>query len=235
MQTVLPLRVPLKVDVKSGDNWAECEPWTSMKTIGVVGGVASGKSLVSPTVASSWGPAFWTPTAPATTCWPTMLKSAPRSSIVGAHEILAADGQIDRRAVAAHVFADTPAGLEDRKFLEDLNSIPASAHCSMTSDASFKAEGRPAVVLDAPLLLEAGWGPMCDFILFVDTPRSTRLAHAKTRGWTEAEFNRREASQWPVGKKTPRRHRRPRQIMDRSTTSAHAVRPASGKNTSPAD
>jgi hypothetical protein len=27
MRTVLPLRVPLKVDVKSGDNWAECEPW----------------------------------------------------------------------------------------------------------------------------------------------------------------------------------------------------------------
>ena len=29
MQSVLPLRVPLKVDVKSGANWAECEPWTA--------------------------------------------------------------------------------------------------------------------------------------------------------------------------------------------------------------
>jgi DNA polymerase-1 len=29
MQSVLQLRVPLKVDVKSGVNWAECEPWTS--------------------------------------------------------------------------------------------------------------------------------------------------------------------------------------------------------------
>ncbi len=28
MQSVMKLRVPLKVDVKSGDNWAECEPWT---------------------------------------------------------------------------------------------------------------------------------------------------------------------------------------------------------------
>ena len=27
MRSVLPLRVPLKVDVKSGDNWAESEPW----------------------------------------------------------------------------------------------------------------------------------------------------------------------------------------------------------------
>jgi len=29
MQSVLTLRVPLKVDVKWGDNWAECEPWTA--------------------------------------------------------------------------------------------------------------------------------------------------------------------------------------------------------------
>jgi DNA polymerase-1 len=29
MRSVLPLRVPLKVDVKWGDNWAECEPWTA--------------------------------------------------------------------------------------------------------------------------------------------------------------------------------------------------------------
>jgi DNA polymerase-1 len=27
MRTVLALRVPLKVDVKWGDNWAESEPW----------------------------------------------------------------------------------------------------------------------------------------------------------------------------------------------------------------
>jgi DNA polymerase-1 len=29
MQSVLPLRVPLQVDVKSGANWADCEPWTA--------------------------------------------------------------------------------------------------------------------------------------------------------------------------------------------------------------
>ena len=29
MQSVLSLGVPLKVDVKSGENWADCEPWTT--------------------------------------------------------------------------------------------------------------------------------------------------------------------------------------------------------------
>ena len=28
MQKVITLRVPLKVDVKSGLNWADCEPWS---------------------------------------------------------------------------------------------------------------------------------------------------------------------------------------------------------------
>jgi DNA polymerase-1 len=30
MRDVIPLRVPLKVDVKHGENWAECEPWPTV-------------------------------------------------------------------------------------------------------------------------------------------------------------------------------------------------------------
>ena len=35
----------------------------------------------------------------------------------------------------------------------------------------------------------------------VDVPREKRLERAKTRGWTEAEFARREAAQWPADEK----------------------------------
>ena len=31
MSGVMQLSVPLKVDVKTGSNWADCEPWTSAK------------------------------------------------------------------------------------------------------------------------------------------------------------------------------------------------------------
>jgi dephospho-CoA kinase len=42
---------------------------------------------------------------------------------------------------------------------------------------------------------------MCDVVLMVDAPRETRLARARSRGWTEAEFAQREAAQWPVDEK----------------------------------
>ena len=63
------------------------------------------------------------------------------------------------------------------------------------------AAGKAAVVLDAPLLLEAGWKPLCDFVLFVDVPHETRLARARSRGWSDAKFARREAAQWPAAEK----------------------------------
>jgi dephospho-CoA kinase len=65
----------------------------------------------------------------------------------------------------------------------------------------FDEAGKPAVVLDAPLLLEAGWKPFCDIVLMVDVPRDVRLERAKQRGWTEQEFDRREAAQVSVEEK----------------------------------
>jgi dephospho-CoA kinase len=60
----------------------------------------------------------------------------------------------------------------------------------------FAATGRvKAIVLDAALLLEAGWDAMCDALVFVDAPRSARLQRAMARGWTEAEFDAREGAQ----------------------------------------
>jgi len=67
--------------------------------------------------------------------------------------------------------------------------------------AEFAAAGRPAVVLDAPLLLEAGWGPMCNLLVMVDSPRETRLARAIERGWNRDEFTRSESAQWSVDDK----------------------------------
>ena len=47
----------------------------------------------------------------------------------------------------------------------------------------------PAAVLDAPLLLEAGWDRLCSTLVFVDVPRDVRLARALRRGWTSEDFD----------------------------------------------
>ena len=70
--------------------------------------------------------------------------------------------------------------------------------------ADLDSGGVRAAVLDAPVMLKAGWDRMCDFLLFVDTPRQVRLARARQRGWTEADFAAREAAQEPVEAKRSR-------------------------------
>ena len=67
--------------------------------------------------------------------------------------------------------------------------------------ADLKRGGVDLVVLDAPILLEAGWQRHCDRIVYVDVGRDERLRRAMQRGWTEAQFTAREASQLPVGEK----------------------------------
>jgi dephospho-CoA kinase len=55
--------------------------------------------------------------------------------------------------------------------------------------------GYKLLVLDAPVMLKAGWDAMCDAIVFVDAPRDVRLQRALGRGWTPDEFTRREQAQ----------------------------------------
>jgi len=59
-----------------------------------------------------------------------------------------------------------------------------------------------AFVWDTPLLFETGLDRQCDAVVFVDTPRATRLGRLKrSRGWDEAELARREKSQMPLDRK----------------------------------
>ncbi|MCA9059039.1 MAG: dephospho-CoA kinase, partial [Planctomycetaceae bacterium] len=56
-----------------------------------------------------------------------------------------------------------------------------------------------AVILDAALMLEAGWADVCQHLIFIDTPRALRESRVKAgRGWSADELQRREASQWDI-------------------------------------
>ncbi len=119
--------------------------------------------------------------------------------------ILAADGSIDRSAIAQRVFAAGSHADSERHFLESLLHERIRRRLEAQRN-KFALEGRPAVVLDAPLLLEAGWGPLCDVLVMVDSPRDDRLARARQRGWSSDDFARRESAQWPVDEKRRAAH-----------------------------
>ncbi len=111
------------------------------------------------------------------------------------------DGALDRREIGRIVFAD-PA---ERNALEAtvFPYIGARTHQEISAaqtnpDVSF-------VVLDAAVLLEAGWGELVDKLVYLDAPRAARVARLAARsGWTENELDAREAAQWPAEEKKMR-------------------------------
>jgi len=114
--------------------------------------------------------------------------------------ILGEDGRIDRKRVAAIVFA-TPA---ERERLESLTH-PLVHRARRDLIAKAAAARIPAVIVDAPLLFEAGVDAECDAIVYVDCPRERRLERvAATRGWDAAELDRRESAQMPLAEKQAR-------------------------------
>lgn len=116
--------------------------------------------------------------------------------------ILGPDKLPDRAKVASIIFTDTA----ERQRLEGLIHPILKSQRTAALRIAARAEPRPPLyVIDAPLLFEAGLDKECDATLFVDAPRDTRLARViATRGWTEAEFARREVSQLPVTVKQAR-------------------------------
>lgn len=102
-------------------------------------------------------------------------------------------GNVDRRCLAEIVFQD------DSKQLERLERITHPLIESRLRQMLKEVpKSYPAVVLDAPIMIKAGWDRFCDKIVFVDCPRAERWQRARQRGWTEAMFASRENAQVSV-------------------------------------
>ncbi len=115
--------------------------------------------------------------------------------------LLAESGKLDRRALGVIVF-------EDPKELAALEGMihPAVHVRRRELHRRYRATaGVTAIVEDCPLLLEQGIDEGCDVLVFIETPRELRLQRVKrTRGWDEAELNRREKNQWSLDSKRRR-------------------------------
>jgi dephospho-CoA kinase len=117
-------------------------------------------------------------------------------------DLFDASGSIDRAMLAQRIFADS----EQRQRLEAL--VHPIVHETRAAEiARAKGDGKPGVVIDAPLLLEAGSERFCDYVLCIDAPREVRVARVvTTRGWSEEELAKREAAQISITEKRERSH-----------------------------
>lgn len=171
----------------------------SLPIIGLIGGIGAGKSTAGRCLAARGGFVI--------DCDKLGHEALAVPAVVGqlvarwGEAVRNPDGSANRRAVAGIVFND-PA---ERTWLE---SVVFPVIGEMADELIARANGNPAVkyiVLDAAVLLEAGWGDRCDRILYVDAPRELREQRVFARSkWTPEDLTARESAQWPAELKKSR-------------------------------
>ncbi|NLW87862.1 MAG: dephospho-CoA kinase [Planctomycetes bacterium] len=106
--------------------------------------------------------------------------------------------RVNRRAVADIVFRD-PAQLDA------LNKIMHPRIRRRMEEAisqAWKRQETPAVVIDAAVLVEAGWDELCTHLVLVESSEQQRFQRVNaSRGWTRDAWTGREKSQICLDKK----------------------------------
>lgn len=164
----------------------------SLRIIGLLGGVASGKSLVAEEFRRLGAGVLDADRAGHEVLRESDVKEALRNRFGAA--VLDDQGEINRSALAGLVFGAGAEQRENRAFLEQLTHPRIAEQLEDQADKMAKS-GAQVAILDAAVMLRAGWNSVCDCIVFVEAPDEVRLRRAMARGWTEAEFRAREAAQ----------------------------------------
>ena len=170
-----------------------------MLTIGLTGGIGSGKSVVAELLqaqgasiidADRLGHEAYAPNSEA---WRQVVEAF-------GEDILTTEGEIDRRKLGSIVFAD-PAQLEQ------LNGImhPLMARMVENRKAELAADGVDVAVVEAAVLFEAGWDKLVDEVWSTHTPADVVVERLRQRnGMTEEEARKRINSQMPAAERNGR-------------------------------
>jgi dephospho-CoA kinase len=158
--------------------------------VGLVGGIGAGKSAVAAAMARRGGQVV---DGDRLGHEALELPDVKRQLVERwGKRVLKPNGAANRRAIAGIVF-DEPTEL---KALEAM-VFPHIGRRAREEIAAAQADSTVRfVVLDAAVMLEAGWADACDRIVYVDASRDVRLARLAARsGWKPEEVAAREAAQ----------------------------------------
>jgi dephospho-CoA kinase len=163
---------------------------------GLTGNIGSGKSTVARLLAARGVPVVDADRVAREVVEPgrpALLEIAQRfPGVVGP------GGALDRKALAARVFADA-------NELAALNAIvhPRIADDAATRMAAFAEAGHPVAIYEAALIVENKLHPGLDGLIVVTAPLEVQLARLRLRdGMSEAEARARIAAQLPEVEKT---------------------------------
>jgi dephospho-CoA kinase len=161
--------------------------------VGVVGGIGAGKSQVAEAFAGRGARVI----SGDALAHAALREPAIKKLVVGrwGERLLDDKGEIQRRLLAEVVFAD--AG--ERRALEAMVHPWIKERIRAEVEAARADAKVRLIVLDAAVMLEAGWHDVCDHLVFIEAPREVRLRRvAEQRGWTLQEVEAREAAQLPL-------------------------------------
>lgn len=157
-------------------------------TVGLTGGIGSGKSTVSAELARLGAVVIEYDLLAREVVEPGTPALAAIADRFG-EQVLQADGTLDRPALGSIVFAD-PAALTD---------LEAITHAAIRERADRLAAAAPAdavVVHDNPLLVEMGAAELMDVVVVVDVPENVQIERLMSnRGMSEADARSRIAAQ----------------------------------------
>jgi dephospho-CoA kinase len=166
------------------------DPTTRKPVVGLVGGIGAGKSAAAAAMARRGGRVV---DGDRLGHEALELPDVKRQLVERwGKRVLKPNGAANRRAIAGIVFDDAT----ELKALEGM-VFPHIGRRAREEIAAAQADPTVRfVVLDAAVMLEAGWADACDRIVFVDASRDVRLARLAARsGWKPAEVAAREAAQ----------------------------------------
>ncbi|QLY33782.1 dephospho-CoA kinase [Nocardia huaxiensis] len=159
-----------------------------MLRVGLTGGMGAGKSTVARILSERGAVLVDSDVIAREVVAPGTEGLAALVAAFGA-EILAADGSLDRPALAARAFASDEARAT-------LNGITHPLVGQRTAELIAAAPAEAIVVQDIPLLVENGLGPFMNLVVIVDAAEETRVARlVEFRGIDEADARARIAAQ----------------------------------------
>ncbi len=174
--------------------------------VGLTGGLASGKSTVAGWLRDAGFQVIDADRLVADLYRPGAAGTAAVSRLFGG-AVLTPEQGVDHTALAARVFADAAARQALEQAIHPLVRRRFEEIASAPPPAADQPPPTPVIVLEATLLVEAGYGPGFDLIVTVEGEPEERLRRAVARGLDPAAARARLAAQGDGARRRQGAHR----------------------------